>query len=851
MIPQRLRLRNFMSYGDVPVEVDFDGVHLACLCGPNGHGKSALLDAVTWALWGRSRARREDDLVRQGSTEMEIEFCFEVAGRGYRVLRKRSLKSVGRTALELQALGDGGYSAMTGASMAETQSRIDEILKLSYDVFINSTFLLQGRADEFTVKPPAQRKEVLGEILGLAEYERLADRARERVRARSARAAVLREELAEKEADLAHRPRLRQELAEAEQAHEGALAALREAEAALQVEQARRQSLAAEERNLEMVERKMRASQAEIALLRERHGEAMARIAAAVELLAHEQQITADYEELKRLRVEADEMAQRLSRVREAQSALDRVHHEIEAAAAELRGTIERAGKEAQRFGTIAGELPGLLKQIQQGEAGEARLAALEGERTALAAELQQVRGRLSVLETQNKQLETEMGPLRDRLKLLKEPGALCPVCEKPMGEDERRRVADRYREDGLARKRQVDENKKCISSLQATIAQLEKQDGTLATTVAGLSRQVRELAGLRERARRAEEAVAAVSAAQGAAAAATLTMERQDYAQEARARLAQVESALAAIGYDKERHAALRSRMEELSAAEERLRDLALARERRQTALEAVAAVESDIERRQAELAHDERNAAGLREALAGLPELEQRLEACERSHKEARAAVDSVARTIAALRERLHLLDQQEEQLRERRAELNALEREAGAYDELSRIFGKKGIQAMVIDSALPELEQRANDVLSRMSDGAMQVRFSTQAQGSRGNLLETLDISIADATGTRPYEMFSGGEAFRANFAIRIALSRLLAERAGAQLQMLVVDEGFGTQDSQGRERLVEAVNAIAADFEKIIVITHIDELKDLFATRIEVVKGAEGSRVTITP
>ncbi len=130
-------------------------------------------------------------------------------------------------------------------------------------------------------------------------------------------------------------------------------------------------------------------------------------------------------------------------------------------------------------------------------------------------------------------------------------------------------------------------------------------------------------------------------------------------------------------------------------------------------------------------------------------------------------------------------------------------------------------------------------------------MQVRFSTQAQGSRGNLLETLDISIADATGTRPYEMFSGGEAFRANFAIRIALSRLLAERAGAQLQMLVVDEGFGTQDSQGRERLVEAVNAIAADFEKIIVITHIDELKDLFATRIEVVKGAEGSRVTITP
>jgi exonuclease SbcC len=95
-----------------------------------------------------------------------------------------------------------------------------------------------------------------------------------------------------------------------------------------------------------------------------------------------------------------------------------------------------------------------------------------------------------------------------------------------------------------------------------------------------------------------------------------------------------------------------------------------------------------------------------------------------------------------------------------------------------------------------------------------------------------------------------MFSGGEAFRANFAIRIALSRLLTARAGGQLQMLVIDEGFGTQDGQGRDRLVDAINSIAPDFEKIIIITHIDELKDLFNVRLDVVKGTDGSRVAIT-
>ena len=100
-----------------------------------------------------------------------------------------------------------------------------------------------------------------------------------------------------------------------------------------------------------------------------------------------------------------------------------------------------------------------------------------------------------------------------------------------------------------------------------------------------------------------------------------------------------------------------------------------------------------------------------------------------------------------------------------------------------------------------------------------------------------------------GTRPYEMFSGGEAFRVNFAIRIALSRLLARRSGAKLQTLILDEGFGSQDGKGREKLIEAIDGIKEDFEKIFVITHVDELKDAFSHRIEVTKDANGSHIHI--
>ncbi|MDQ7034610.1 MAG: SbcC/MukB-like Walker B domain-containing protein [Anaerolineae bacterium] len=112
-----------------------------------------------------------------------------------------------------------------------------------------------------------------------------------------------------------------------------------------------------------------------------------------------------------------------------------------------------------------------------------------------------------------------------------------------------------------------------------------------------------------------------------------------------------------------------------------------------------------------------------------------------------------------------------------------------------------------------------------------------------------METLDIDIADELGTRPYEMYSGGEAFRINFAIRVALSKMLARRAGAHLRTLFIDEGFGTQDDDGRNKLVEAITAVQSDFDLILVITHIAELQDAFPVHVVVEKTANGSMVMV--
>ncbi|HBL56240.1 MAG TPA: hypothetical protein DDZ36_10325 [Deltaproteobacteria bacterium] len=171
---------------------------------------------------------------------------------------------------------------------------------------------------------------------------------------------------------------------------------------------------------------------------------------------------------------------------------------------------------------------------------------------------------------------------------------------------------------------------------------------------------------------------------------------------------------------------------------------------------------------------------------------------------------------------------------------------------YQELAYAFGRQGIQALIIETILPNIEEEANRLLSRMAEGQMSLTLETQREMKtrKGEYAETLDIRISDELGPRSYEMFSGGEAFRINLSLRIALSKVLANRSGAPLPTLFIDEGFGTQDSAGRERILDVIQAIQPDFKRIIVITHLEELKEAFQTRIEVLKTNGSSKFWIS-
>ena len=205
-----------------------------------------------------------------------------------------------------------------------------------------------------------------------------------------------------------------------------------------------------------------------------------------------------------------------------------------------------------------------------------------------------------------------------------------------------------------------------------------------------------------------------------------------------------------------------------------------------------------------------------------------------------------------LGASQQQLKNLDRLQEKYTQEQEELQKLQQQVRVYEELAKAFGKNGIQLMIIENVLPQLEAQTNQILSRLTANQLSVQIVTQkAGGTKRNvkMIDTLDIVIGDARGTRPYETYSGGEAFRINFSIRLALARILAQRAGASLQMLIVDEGFGTQDAEGCDHLIAAINAIAADFACILTVTHMPQFKEAFQTRIEVQKTNQGSQLYI--
>ncbi len=859
MIPQKLSLTNFMCYREAAL--DFAGIHVACLAGENGAGKSALLDAITWALWGNSRlgARGDDDLIRLGEDEMAVEFAFQLGGEAYRVLRKRKAGKRSRSLLDFQVQDDEGkrWRSLTEGGIRATQEKIEKVLRLDYDTFVNSAFLRQGQADEFTVKTASQRKRVLSDILGLDRWSVYEERVKDCQRAIEAEAEAVRLRLEEIEAELARRSEYEAQLEEARASVEALDAALQEAQEAYQQIEAVRSELRHQESKIAEQERRIAQAQRELAELAEDRAAREERLAQCEHLLAQAEEIRAGYEAYQRAMEEERTLGAKL---RES-VALNERSVALEAQISEARHRLETEREVIERrIAELEGRLPSdaLLDEHAEVQAQLEHLTQLAESREAARDDLARIAEERAGLRAHNEALRQEMEALKEKLTLLEKAAdrstdpsarAQCPLCEQTLTEEHRRRVVEQVRADGKARGNAYRANRVRVKQLGEQAQALEQQIADSERLLQQRAALQRREAALNERIEQGKRAAEELEDVRGDLAALERRLAEEDYAPDVRAELRDVLTQAEELGYDAEAHDAARRAVSENQIFAERKAQLETARERQEEERKALKRLseaekrwQEQVEQAQARKAELEAEAEGLRGQL-------ENAEAVEEELQRVREAAAAAHRKLGAAQQRLAACEAYEGQRADKLTRKNELAEQAGLYDELRTAFGVRGVPAMIIEAAVPEIEDEANRLLTQMTSGRMHVRFDTQRETKAGEVREALEIKIADELGTRPYENYSGGEQFRVNFAIRIALSKLLARRAGAQLQTLVIDEGFGTQDAQGRQRLVEAINAIQDDFARVLVITHIDELKDAFPVRIEVTKTPTGSEVAV--
>ncbi len=858
MIPVRLALSNFMPYrGDVP-PLDFTGIHIASICGDNGAGKSSLIDAMTWALWGRTRARSDDDLIHAAESQMQVQFDFAVGTQLYRIIRKhgrpKSRKASGPSSLDLYILQpkDGAFRPISGDRIGETQQKIIDILHMDYDTFINSAFLRQGHADQFTVARPAERKAVLASILGLSTYDTLAERAKTLAGKLDDERAQLQSAIETIDRQLASRPAYEAEMARVQAELDGIDRQAAEAEARLAGLRQQREALTGKQQQLAQLDQQTEQAARGLARWQEQAGQHRQRLREYETLLARQAEIEAGYAGFVAARKSNEEFNQKLR----AATGLNDKRHQLEMAVLQASQALVKAHAIAEGrisdFETTFGRLPGLRNDAQTAAAALAQLDAAD---TALRDSRQDAQDRLAAvrqLEADLARLQKEIAEIDDKLALLLSGSQTrCPLCGQELDSEHLALIKAKYTEDKQAKLTAVAATQADLTRGRSELARCEielaaaegklKQARTAAQARASLGDQ--EIARALEAGSHLEKERASLGQIEE-------QMARKDYAAAEQQALRQVEAQAAALAYDSAEHDQVRQRLatlEQYEAPKNRLDEAARMVEPERAAL---ARSEQAASEMAATLEADNQRKATLLKDLAVLPSVSTALAAAETEYAALGGRQKQAREALGVVRERLNRCAQLDEERREKARQFDKAVAEAGVYGELAESFGRNGVQALLIELALPELEIETNRLLARMTDNRMHVKFETQRETKKGEAIETLDINIADELGTRPYEMFSGGEAFRINFAIRIALSKLLARRAGAPLPTLIIDEGFGTQDAAGMEKLREAITSIQDDFEKILVITHIDEFREAFPARIEVVKTPDGSTIEVS-
>jgi exonuclease SbcC len=769
-----LRLQNFRQH--VATQIRFES-GITGIIGPNGSGKTSILEAIAFALYSVGRTTREHMLSQHpvGRPHMRIELEFELGRHNYRVIR-------GRTSAELYLDGDPIPIATSPSAVTE---RLQRIMGMSKDEFFKTYFTGQKELAAMAAMASTDRGRFLSKVLG---YEKL----------RSAQDLVA-----------ARKASLNAEISGLREAMSDPAAVARAiADATARVKEATSTAQSAEHRN--------RIIQGTLAMMAPRWARAQhdrERVQALLsEINGNEREETALRRNLERVEGELATMAEARSELAELQRSIEPLP--------ELRdelGILDELYREEGRRKTLLESESVLREEIDKLNARHASIAGAPAQEEEVTlelekkrAELEEAQGTLEAKRTEwvrdRQDAETKLNDLRrqwaevkdqrERVISLGADGA-CPTCSRVLGEslhtvvDHLTETAETLRIDGLyyknrfeqlsdmpAEVRALDERRRALTGESGA---LERKLARVQLAVQELSGVVREITAKQRRLEQMRRDLAALSKGFDSA--------RFDHVRAEIARLTPLEAKVARLNALAEREPQLRAERAEYARSVEALRSLLGTLRMRHTQMAFAAADFDSIRRAYEQCATDARAAElELHKSQSDLASANQALETALVTGEESRLIQLTV---------------------RER-------EEERRLHEELDRAFNE--MRAKLNAELRPELSELATGFLRELMD----------SRTAELELDERYNIIILEEGVTKP--VLSGGEEDIANLVLRLAVSQMIAERSGQAFSLLVLDEIFGSLDESRRFNVLELLRALGDRFEQVILITHIEGVRD---------------------
>ncbi len=771
-----LRLFNFRQHLDTRIEFD---AGITGIIGPNGAGKSTLLEAIAWALYGMPAARGTRESIRAyrapARSQVKVELDFELGGHRYLVAR-------GLTGAEVFL---DGSSAPVANSISGTTEFLRRRLGMSQQEFFNTYFTGQKELSIMAAMGPAERAQFLSRVLGYERLRTAQTLVRDRKKTIVAESAGLRGALPDSESVTRAIT-----LGEARAATAGAAAL-----AAGSRRAAARAALDALAPQWESMQRERDAVQALIADTRVAEGERASLVREADRLDRELAAIAAARGQLATLAVELAPVHSLEIEARELERACneDARRGTLVDTEASLREEItrlrERRGK-IESAPTLEGEMATALEQ--------ARAELVQAQRDFEAAQTDWVRDRQEA-ETKRQALLDQLREAehnRDHIIELGENGT-CPICARPLG-THFRTVLDLFESqietitiDGKYYRARIEQ-------LQDTPPEVAAFDERRRAAFESVSRLERRLA-------KVQAAVQELS-----------SVTRDLTAKEERLVAVSAELATISVIYDPARHAEVKGtlarlaplvmRANALTSQLDREPQLVTDRDRTRAALALADARLAELAAMRAQSAFSEQTFAEMRD----------RYERAAAELRSAELAAVTADAELAAATQALDGARQAGLDLERGLEQLAMLDRERRLHDELDRAFGD--LRTDLNQELRPEISDRASTYIRDLTDG----RYTGI------DLDEQYNVTLVEDAIPKP--VISGGEEDLANLVLRLAISEMIAERAGQAFSLLILDEVFGSLDETRRHNVVDLLRRLQDRFEQVILITHIETVRE---------------------